>query len=85
MNADRHTRAIRLVPLDTIDVNNPLLAVHLRDLAIAPLVLPPDNPYFVILPYWKRPCLLHSWLSAYESIEWKNAHVVLVAQLLRQR
>jgi len=53
MNANRHTRAVRLIPLDTIDVNDPLLAVHLCDLAIAPLVLAPDDPYFIILPYWK--------------------------------
>jgi hypothetical protein len=53
MNANRHTRAIRLIPLDTIDVNDPLLAVHLRDLAIAPLVLTPDDSYFIILSHWK--------------------------------
>lgn len=53
MNADRHARAVRLVPLDTIDVNDPLLAVHLRDLAIAPLVLSPDDPYLIVLPYRK--------------------------------
>jgi hypothetical protein len=53
MDANRHTRAVRLVPLDTIDVNDPLLAVHLRDFAIAPLVLPPDDPYFIILSYRK--------------------------------
>ena len=53
MNADRHARAVRLVSLNTVDVNDPLLAVHLRDLAIAPLVLPPDDPYFIVLSYWK--------------------------------
>ena len=53
MDANGHARAVCLVPLDTIDVNDPLLAVHLGDLAIAPLVLPPDDPYFVILSYCK--------------------------------
>ncbi len=53
MNANRHARAVRLIPLDTIDVNDPLLAVHLGNLAIASLVLPPDDPYFIVLPYWK--------------------------------
>jgi len=53
MDSNRHTRAIRLISLDTIDVDDPLLAVHLRDLAIAPLVLPPDDPYFIIFSYWK--------------------------------
>lgn len=53
MNANRYARAVCLVSLDTIDVNDPLLAVHLRDLAIAPLVLPPDDSYLIILSYWK--------------------------------
>jgi len=50
MNADGHARTVRLVPLDTVDMNDPLLPVHLRNLAIAPLVFPSDNSYFIILP-----------------------------------
>lgn len=53
MDSNRHTRAVRLIPLDTIDVDDPLLAVHLRDLAITPLVLPANDPYFIVLSYWK--------------------------------
>lgn len=50
MDADGHARTVRLVPLDTVDMNNPLLTIHLRNLAIAPFVLPSDNSYFIILP-----------------------------------
>lgn len=46
-NGDR--RAVRLVSLDTVNVDNPLLAVHLRDLAFPSLVLAPHNPNLVIL------------------------------------
>ena len=53
MDADGHARAVCLIALDTVDMNHPLLAVHLGDLAIAPLVLPSNNPYFVILSHWK--------------------------------
>jgi hypothetical protein len=62
-------------------MNDPLLAVHLRDFAITPLVFPSDDPYFVILSYGKCPCLLHSYLSAYEPTEENKTHVVLAAQL----
>jgi hypothetical protein len=53
MDADGHARAICLITLYTVHMNHPLLAVHLCDLAIAPLVLPSNDPYFVILSYWK--------------------------------
>ena len=40
---------IGLVALDTVYVNNPLLAVDLGDLSFPALVLAPDNSDFVIL------------------------------------
>jgi hypothetical protein len=66
-------------------MNDPLLAVHLRDLAITPLVFPSDNPYFIILSYRKCPCLVHSRLWTYEPAEENKTHVVFAAQLFRQR
>jgi len=49
VDANRDRRAIRLVPLDTIDVDNPLFTVDLGDLSLATLVFSADNPDFVIL------------------------------------
>ena len=49
MDANGDRRAIRLVPLDTIDVDNPLFTVDLSDLSLTTLVLSTDNPDFVIL------------------------------------
>lgn len=46
-NGDRST--IGLVALDTVYVNNPLLAVNLCDLSFPALVLAPDNANLVIL------------------------------------
>jgi len=46
-NGDR--RAVRLVPLDTVDVDNPLFTVDLGDLPLTTLVFSADNPDFVIL------------------------------------
>ena len=46
-NGDGST--IGLVALDTVYVNNPLLAVNLGDLSFPALVLAPDNSDFVIL------------------------------------
>lgn len=46
-NGDR--RAVRLVPLDTVNVDDPLLTVHLRDLAFPSLVLAPHNADLVVL------------------------------------
>jgi len=46
-NGDR--RAVRLVPLDAIDVDNPLFTVDLGDLSLTTLVFSTDNPDFVIL------------------------------------
>jgi len=49
VNANGDRRAIRLVPLDTIDVDNPLFTVDLGDLSLTTLVFSSDNPDFVIL------------------------------------
>ena len=46
-NGDR--RAVRLVPLDTVNVDDPLLAVHLRDLPLTTLVLAAHNPNLIVL------------------------------------
>ena len=54
-NGDRG--AIRLVPLDTIDVDNPLFTVDLGDFSLATLVFSADDPDFVILSHWYRSCL----------------------------
>jgi len=51
VNADGHARTVRLVPLDTVHIDDPLLAVHLGDLALAPLVLSSDDPHLIIFPY----------------------------------
>jgi hypothetical protein len=45
-NGDR--RAIRLVPLDTIDVDDPLFTINLGDLSLTTLVFSTDNPDLVI-------------------------------------
>lgn len=41
--------AVRLVTLNTVDVDHPLLAVHLGDLALTTLVLAPHDPDLIIL------------------------------------
>jgi len=46
-NGDRG--AVRLVSLDTIDVDNPFFTVHLGDLSLTTLVFSADDPDFVIL------------------------------------
>ena len=50
MNADGHARAVRLIPLDTVYMDHPLLAVHLGDLALTPLVLSSYDPHLIVLP-----------------------------------
>ena len=49
MNTDGDGRTVRLVTLDTVDVDHPLLTVNLGDLALPTLVLAPDNPYLIVL------------------------------------
>ena len=49
VDTDGCCRAVRLVPLDTVDMDDPLLAVHLCDLALPTLVFAPDDPDLVIL------------------------------------
>ena len=40
---------VRLVALDAVDMDYPLLAVDLGDLALPTLVLAPNNPNLIIL------------------------------------
>lgn len=49
MDANGNRCTIRLVPLYAIDVDDPLLAVHLRNLPFATLVFPSHNPHFIVL------------------------------------
>ena len=49
VDANGNSRAIRLVALDTVDVDHPLLTVHLCDLALPTLVLAPNDPNLIIL------------------------------------
>ena len=49
VDADGDGRTVRLVTLDTVDVDHPLLTVNLGDLALPTLVLAPDNPYLIVL------------------------------------
>ena len=50
VDADGDRRAVRLVPLDTIDVDDPFFTVDLGDLSLTTLVFSTDNPDFIILP-----------------------------------
>ena len=54
MDADGRGRAVGLVPLNAVDVDDPLLAVHLRDLALAALVLAAHDAHFVVFADWER-------------------------------
>ena len=53
VDANGGRRAVRLVPLHTVNVDNPLLAVDLGNLALPALVLAPDDPDLVILANWQ--------------------------------
>ena len=48
-NGDGST--VRLVALDTVDVDDPLLTVHLGHLALPTLVLAPNDPDLIVLAY----------------------------------
>ena len=47
-------RTVGLLALDALDVNHPLLAVHLRDLALAVLVAAALDDDLVTLADWHR-------------------------------
>lgn len=49
VDADGDSRTVRLVALNPVNVDDPLLAVHLRDLALPTLVLAPNDPDLVVL------------------------------------
>jgi len=51
VNANGDGRTVRFVPLDTVDVDNPLFTVDLGDLPLTTLVFSADNPNFVILSH----------------------------------
>ena len=51
VDANGNGRTVRLVPLDTVDVDNPLFTVDLGDLSLTTLVFSTDNPNFVILSH----------------------------------
>lgn len=51
VNANGDGRAVRFVPLDTVDVDDPLFTVDLGDLSLTALVFSADNSNFVILPH----------------------------------
>lgn len=57
MDSDGGGRTVGLVPLDTVDVDNPFLAVHLGDLALTALVFAADNADLVILADRQRAAL----------------------------
>ena len=57
VNADGDRGSIGLVPLDTVDVDNPLFTVDLGNLSLATLVFSADDPNFVILSDGYRSCL----------------------------
>ena len=48
VDADGGARAIRLVPLHTVDMDDPLLAVNLGDLALTTLELSSNNSDLVV-------------------------------------
>ena len=50
VDANGYRLAVRLVALNTVNVDNPLLAVYLGNLALPALVLAADDPDLVILP-----------------------------------
>lgn len=54
VDSDGGGRAVRLVALDTLNVNHPLLAVHLCDLALPALVLSAHDADFVVLADGER-------------------------------
>lgn len=51
VDADGDRGAVRLVPLDTVDVDDPLFTVDLGDLSLTTLVFSTDNPDFVVLSH----------------------------------
>ena len=49
VDADGYSGTVRLVALDTVDMDHPLLTVYLGDLSLPTLVLSPNNPNLVVL------------------------------------
>jgi len=49
VDANGYRSTVRLVALDTVDMDHPFFAVHLGNLALTSLVLATDDPDFIIL------------------------------------
>lgn len=52
MDADRGSRAVCLVTVDAVDVDDPLFAIDLSDLSFSTLVFPSHDQNLVVLSYW---------------------------------
>lgn len=52
VDTDGRSSTVGFVALHTVNMNDPFLAVHLRNLSFPTLVFPPQNPYFVIFADW---------------------------------
>jgi len=50
VNANGYRSAIRLVALNTVDMDDPFFAVDLSHLALTTLVFTTNNPHFIIFP-----------------------------------
>jgi len=54
VDTDGGSRAVRLVSLHTVDVDDPFLAVDLRHLSLTTLVLSSNDADFVVFADWQR-------------------------------
>ena len=54
MDANGGCRAVDLVAVHSVDVDDPLFAVDLGNLSITTLVFSPHNQDLVVLSYWNR-------------------------------
>jgi hypothetical protein len=81
VDANEGRRAVGLVTLDTVDVDDPALAVDLGDLALAALVFAADDADFVVFADGERAGL---FIGSVMRRGWDTVttHVVLSAQLL---
>jgi len=52
VDAYRGSRAVGLVPVYTVDVDDPLFAINLSNFAISSFIFSPNDHDFVILSYW---------------------------------
>lgn len=52
MDSNGSRGTVRLVPLNTVDINNPFLTVNLCDFAFPTSVLATDYPNFIVFANW---------------------------------